>query len=305
LLLARHLLDRTTPEDTVQGIEYLKQAIALEPGFASAWAELGLAYARQADQGSIPVAEGYGRSREAAERALSLEPELAGAHLAMGRIRMGYDWDWPAAEASLRRARELDPGNARLVRLAGTLARSRGRIDESIDLTRQALELDPLSAGTCHNLGGTFANAERFEEAEEMLRRALELTPQRSGTRASLSITLGELGRVAEALAASREEPEPVFRSWALAITHHRGGHPAESDEALRELTEAFASDAAFQIAQAHAARGDVDAAFEWLERAYAQRDGGVVEAKVNRLLQGLRGDPRWRPFLKKLGLED
>jgi len=103
----------------------------------------------------------------------------------------------------------------------------------------------------------------------------------------------------------SREERDPAFRLWALAIAHHRAGHLAESDEALRELTETYAADCAFQIAQVHAVRGEVDAAFEWLERAYAQRDGGVVEAKADHLLHALHGDPRWGAFLKKMGLED
>ena len=118
-LLARHLIDRITREEVAKAIEYLKQALERDPEFALAWAELGRAHAREADAGWAPVAEGYGRAREAVERALALEPDLAEGHAMMGWIRMMHDWDWQGAEASLARALELAPGNAMVLRRAG------------------------------------------------------------------------------------------------------------------------------------------------------------------------------------------
>jgi adenylate cyclase len=103
-LLARHLVDRFTREDTARAIEYLKQALELDPEFSLAWAELSQTYIRESDRGWVPVAEGYARAREAAERALVLEPDLPEGHLNLGWIRMTYDWDWRGAESSTRRA---------------------------------------------------------------------------------------------------------------------------------------------------------------------------------------------------------
>ena len=101
-------------------------------------------------------------------------------------------------------------------------------------------------------------------------------------------------GKGGEALAEAMREPIEWCRLWAQAIVHHTLGHRAESDAALRELSEKHAEDCVSQLAEVHAARGEVDAAFEWLERAYAQRDGGLTGMKVNPQLRSLRVNPRW-----------
>jgi tetratricopeptide (TPR) repeat protein len=162
-----------------------------------------------------------------------------------------------------------------------------------------------LSAPFSHNLGLALFHAARFDEAEAMCRKALELALQRPATHALLSSTLLALGRGEEALAEAMHEPDDAFRLWALAIVHHGLGHGAESEAALRELIDKNSYDGAYQIAEAHAVRGEVDAAFEWLERAYLQRDGGLAEMKVSTRLRSLHRDPRWRAFVKKMGLDD
>jgi len=304
-LLARHLLDRLNREDTAKGIEYLRQALERDPEFALAWLALSRANANEAGFGWAPVEEGYGRARETAERALSLEPDLAEAHSAVGWLRMYYDQDLRGAQASFARALELAPGNAGVLRGAGVLAGNRGRLDEAVGLYRRALEQDPLSASGYHNLGVALQTADRFAEAEAALRKTLELSPQRVATRSYLSMTLFAQGRSEEALAEARREPEEQFRLWALAILHHSLGHPAESEAALQELIEKHAAEAAVQIAQVYAARGEVDPAFQWLERAHVQRDGGLIELKVSSILRSLHGDPRWGALLTKMGFDE
>jgi predicted Zn-dependent protease len=100
-------------------------------------------------------------------------------------------------------------------------------------------------------------------------------------------------------------EPEEWARLYALAIIHHGAGRHAESDEALRELTEKYAGNAAYQVAEVHAARGEADPAFEWLERAYVQRDSGLAWTKIDPFLRPLHADPRWGVFLRKMKLAD
>jgi serine/threonine protein kinase/tetratricopeptide (TPR) repeat protein len=303
-LHGRHFMDRTTRADTARAIEYLKQAIELDPEFALAWAELSAAYSREADLSWCPVAEGYRRSREAAERSLLLEPDLPEGHAALGWIQMS-DLDWRHAKASLNRALELAPGSARVLRVAGVLARAQGRLDDAIRIERQAFEHDPLSGGAYHNLGNTLLASDRFEEAEEAFRSSLELAPSRAATRASLAFALAAQGRLEEAMAETMREPLEWARLRALAILHHVMQHRAESDEALRELIEKHWAESACQIAEVYGARGEADAAFEWLERAYAQRDPGLADVKPSPHLRLLHGDPRWGAFLEKVGLED
>ncbi|HEV2105162.1 MAG TPA: protein kinase, partial [Candidatus Eisenbacteria bacterium] len=220
-LLARHLLERLTREDTARAIELLRQAVARDPEFAIGWAGLGSAYTTQAGRAWIPADDGYARTREALERALALVPDLAEAHAQLGWMRMYHDWDWRGAEASLVRALESPAGDAVVSRWAGVMAMNLGRHREALALLQGAVEQDPLSASSHHNLGVALLASGRAAEAEPALRRALEITPQRVASRAYLATALLDLGRPAEAQAEAEREPEPTLRLWALAIAHH------------------------------------------------------------------------------------
>jgi hypothetical protein len=112
------------------------------------------------------------------------------------------------------------------------------------------------------------------------------------------------LNRGVEALVEASRAPDGAFRSWALAIVHRGLDHAAESDAALQELIEKYSENAAYQIAEVCATRGETDRAFDWLERAYKQRDPGLIDLSTSRFLRSLQGDPRWSAFLKKMGLE-
>ena len=110
---------------------------------------------------------------------------------------------------------------------------------------------------------------------------------------------------IEEALVEALREPEEWGRLFACAVIHHAAGRQYESDEALRELAAKWSEEGAYQVAQAHGARGESDAAFKWLERAFTQRDAGIFWTKVDPLLHSLHTDSRWDPFLRKLGLAD
>ena len=112
-------------------------------------------------------------------------------------------------------------------------------------------------------------------------------------------------GRGEEALAVTAEEPEGAFRFWALAIVLHVLGRRSESEEALRQLIAEYAEGGAYQIAQVYAARGEADAMFSWLERAYAQCDAGLAGLLYNYEFRSLHADPRWKAFLRKVGFEE
>jgi adenylate cyclase len=304
-LQARYLIDRLTPEDTTKGISYLKEALALEPAYALAWAELGRAYATEADYGLAPVEKGYGRAREAVARALALEPDLAEGHAGMGYLQMMHDWDWRGAEASYRRALELAPGNALVLHHAGQLAESMGRFEQAISFYCRAAAQNPLSDEAYFRLGATLFAADRLAEAVAALRTASELGPHRRMTRAWLSVVLLFEGRSEEGLAEALREPDEAFRLLALAIIHHAAGRRAEADAALQGLAEKYADVCAYQLAEVYAARGEADRAFQWLEQAYARRDPGTGWTMVDPVLRSLHADSRWDPFLRKMGLTE
>ena len=304
MLLGRHFLDRTTRKDTAKAIEYFRKALDLDPGYALCWAALGRAYSTEAGRVWVPVSEGFDRSRDATTRALTLEPDLAEGHAQLGRIQLTHDGDLLGAEASFKRALELAPGNSSVLDGASVLAYKLGRLDEALDLSRRVLVQDPLSAAFWHNLGLTCHAAGRLDESEKAFRRALELVPQRFVSSALLALVLMEDGRVEEAFEQAELEPYEMWRIWALAIIHNAVGHGNDSDEALRKLTEEHAEGNAYQIAEVHSMRKEIDLAFQWLEIAFAERDSGLTHAKVNRRLRPLHGDPRWADLLTKIGFD-
>jgi len=145
---------------------------------------------------------------------------------------------------------------------------------------------------------------ERFDDAAASYQLALDLAPNTGLNHAFLALARLLQGRAQEALSIAQLESHGVFRNLALSMIHHNLGQRAPSDAALKAMIDEFAWTGAYQIAEGYAFRNEVDKAFEWLERSYEQRDPGTIYCASDLLLRPLRGDPRWRPFLRRLGLE-
>jgi serine/threonine-protein kinase len=302
-LQGRYFFERRGKENLEKAIAYFEEAIKLDPDYAEAWAGLALTRFTQADRVYLPLQEGYRKAREAAERALALDPNLAEAHAAMGWIKKNYDWDWSGADASYQRALALEPGNATVVRGAAVLALNLGRFEQALSLDRRAAELDPLSASTQNNIGVDAYYAGRLDEAVLAVKKTLDLNPERPIAHWLLGLIYLAQSRPQEELAEMEREPESAYRLQGLALAYHGLGRKKESDAALAEYIAKYPADGAYQIAQIYALRGESDRAFEWLERAYAQRDSGLVQIKGDPLLKSIEHDPRHAAFLQKMRL--
>ena len=302
-LQGRFFLDRRSREDLERAVDYFRRSCERDPEYAPAWAGLSQAYANQADNGFVPAADGYRRAREAAEKSLALDLQLVDAHLAMGWVQTTYDWDWAAADASFRKALDLEPGNALALRYAGLQAATLGRWNEAIDLANKAIERDPLRPPG--NLGFALLAVNRDAEAEAAFRKALELDPGGNSRHRMLGLALLLQGKADAALQEMEQETEENWRLSSLPLAFHALGRRSESDAALATLKSKHAGEMAYQIAEVHAFRGETDLAFEWLERAYDQRDPGVTQIKADRLFGPLSDDPRYKAFLKKMKLPE
>jgi tetratricopeptide (TPR) repeat protein len=302
-LEGRYFLNRNTREDYDKAVASFQAALETDRTFAPAWAGLAWTFARQASLGVLPAESGSRQARDAAQRALGLDPALVEAHTAMVFILTGFDWDWTGADAEVQHLLATDSGSAEALYSAGLLARILGRFDQAIGFYRQAIARDPLNASLHNNLGLALYYAGRWTESETEFRKLLALQPTIRAGHAHLSKVLIALGQPDAALAAITEEPSEAWRAIGLPLAYHALGRRNESDAALRALTEGFASDWAYQIAEVHAFRGDMDQAFKWLDRAYAQRDAGLSEMKGDPLLKTLEADPRYAAFLQKMRL--
>jgi TolB-like protein/tetratricopeptide (TPR) repeat protein len=288
-------------------VERYRNALELDPSFALAWAALSRAYANQGAWGltTLSLREIYEQVREAAQRALAIEPDLAEGHLAMLQVRLESDFDWAGAEESCRRALALAPANPLILAKAAQLTFPRGRPENAIDLARRAVELDPTSTEMRIWLLWAQLLIGRYEEAEAEAQRLIELNPAAPYGYGGLSMACLLHGRLEAAAAAAERDPHGWSRLSALAMVRHAQGRRAESDAALQQLIAEWSGPAAYQVAWVHGWRDEADQAFAWLERAYAQRDSGIMLLKVDPFLRNLHGDPRWPALLKKARLEE
>jgi serine/threonine-protein kinase len=302
-LQGKYFYGRMGREDLSKAIASFEQAIALEPADARAFAGLAVAYHQQASRGFAPLAEGSRKARQAAEKAIELDPSLAEAHAALGWILTIHDWDWAGADAAYKRALELGPGDATVSRRAATLAGTLGRFDEAIRLDRRALELDPLNVAAHNSLGLHALYAGRLDDAEAAFRKVLDLDPEFPGAHMFLGQVQLQRSDPGAALREMEREKEPLWRRFGLALAYHALGQKQDADAAFAEFLAKHEDEAAFQVAELHAFRGEADRALAWLERSYAQRDGGLAEMKGDPLLRRLERDPRYAAFLDKMRL--
>jgi TolB-like protein/DNA-binding winged helix-turn-helix (wHTH) protein len=293
---------RNTDKDTEMAAKYYERATQLDPYYALAWVGLSRVRNRQANVGLIPAEEGHRPAREAVERALALNPNLAEAHAQMGRMKQQVDFDWVGADASIQRAIALEPGGPDIVRLAAASAGILGRFDEALPLNRRAVDLDPLNADSWEQLAETEFFMGQLDEAVADFKKALELNPDVVAAHMWLGQIYVMQGRQ-DALPEIELVRHPFERASLYAIAYYALGREKESGAALSELIAKYHEGGAYQIAEVYAFRNQSDEAFEWLDRAYAQRDSGLIETKVDPLLKSLHKDPRYAAFLKKLNL--
>lgn len=284
----------------VVAVEYFTKAIQLDS--ANAQARIGLAEAltSQAGSGYIDSNEGIRKAREWIKEGLALNNELGEAYNALSELQMMWDWDFSSADASLKRALELEPGNASVIRGAAALARFQGHLDEAIHLQRQAISVDMLNPRAYKNLGLMLHYAGQQEEAASALHRALELNPETVFAHHFLGrVQLAE-SHIQEALAEEQKETVKIYQWLGLALVYDALGSRRESGLNLAELTKRQAD---YQIAEVYAARGEKDQAFKWLEASYRVRNPALLEIKGDPLLKNLRQDPRYTDLLKRMSL--
>jgi eukaryotic-like serine/threonine-protein kinase len=304
LLHAGHLAQQQTDSTLARAVELYLEAIARVPDDARAWT--GLAYASvtqyyKGAHGGDPD-EKYRQAREAIDRAVALDPNLAEAWETLGMILGPIEFRWAESLDAIRKACALAPGSGRLMMSLATFTGALGNVAEAVSLSERAVALDPLSATTVLNRARVLYWARHYRESVAVYLRALELSPDISSGWAQLAMAYALMGRLPDALAAAAKEQTPGYRLWAQATAYELLGDRAASDAALAALI-AGGEHWAFQVLCVHAVRGEMDEAFRWLDKAHEVHDAGLALALVNPALDGLRAEPRWLPFAKRLGL--
>ncbi|TNF85784.1 MAG: tetratricopeptide repeat protein [Gammaproteobacteria bacterium] len=303
-LQGKYFANRLGEETLNSAITHYERALSIEHEWAEAWVGLAMALQWGARFDHIPVVEGFAQARFAVEQALRHDPDLAAAHAALGWIRWSWDFDFAGAGAAYRRALQLEPGNLDAINGSAHLARCLGDYDEAVALSRRAVELDPLNPNIHMYLAEHLLLMGRYAEAISAIQQTLRLNPDQVAGHWGHCWILLELDRPEEALVAIEKEVAPFFRLYGRILAQLELGRREEADAGLQQMIEEHAEYGALNIAFVYARRGEPDLAFEWLELAYEQRDTGLPYIK-SILEKDLGSDPRWKPYLKKIGFPD
>jgi tetratricopeptide (TPR) repeat protein len=302
-LQGHYFFERSSDKDDEMAARYYERATQLDPSFALAWVGLSRIRKWRASTGQIPAEGGYRSAREAVERALALNPNLAEAHVQVGRMKRQVDFDWAGADASFQHAIALEPRNPEAVSYAASSAAYLGRFDQALQLNLRAVDLDPLNAQSWGGLAETEFFMGRLDEAGAHCRKALELNPDVFAGAFRLAEIYVMQGRAQDALPEIERVAYEPHRAILYPIAYYALGRKKDSDAALNTLITKHHANLAYYIAAVYAFRNQVDEAFEWLDRAYALHDDGLIETKVDPFLKRLHNDPRYAALLKKLNL--
>jgi len=303
VLQARHLGRQFTPESFELSNTMYEQALAIEPDYAEAWAGRARNYSFGASNGLLPIDEGYRLAGEAANRALTIDPENADAYAVLSNIASTFHNDLATAARQLERAFELDPTNLDIIRGAGTLARDLGRLDEAIALTKYVIDRDPVNAGAHGGMGIIYQYAGRLDEGLASARTGLRLSPGRLASNYFIGNVLLLKGQYEEALAAyAKEESDEEYRVKGTALALWELGRQEEFEAAFADLRERWGEQWPSEVAHVYAWIGDADAAFEWLDKAVAQNEDGLLTQFNRHWYDPVHDDPRWAAFLEETG---
>jgi len=312
-LKGRYHYHKYTAAGWIKAIEFFEQAIEKAQEFAPAHANLASALAFCWFFSVLPLNETVPKWEAATQRALEIDDRLDEAHSALARYRFYYEWNWTAAEREFLRAIELNPDNAEIHHQYGAFLAAMGRVEEALSEGDRALELDPLSLLVNLQVGWVYLFSGRLDEVIQLTRKMLEMEPNFHGAYLQMGLALGAKGMYEEAIEVYRKAL--ALGSYEMALSGvgfncARLGKRDEAYEIIDRLLETRAKRhiAAFNIARVYAGLGETDETIEWLEKAFAERNGELVFLNTKTgtgdvFKQTLRGDPRFTHLQQRMNL--
>ena len=305
----RYYWNKRDVPDLQRGLSYFQQAIDRDPTYALAYAGLADAYFVECAAGAVPAREGFPKAKAAALAALELDDSLAAAHASLAHIYFDYDWNWTDAEAEYKKAIALGPNYSIAHYFYGTFLLAMARSTEAFAELRRAQELDPLSPMIATFVGKGYYYSGNNRASIAQYRKVLQSSPHFPVAQNFLLETLERAGFFEEALTQMDATSPPGSQDPNLSALHHAyqiaGGH-GYLLERIRQLSLDPHGDAgglSGGSAALYAVLGDRDQAFDILGRAYDRHELWLLYLKVDPVWDNLRTDPRFQPFLHRVGL--
>ncbi|MCA1637579.1 MAG: protein kinase [Acidobacteria bacterium] len=306
VLKGKYYFAKGGTENQKRANEYYQQAMAADPHYALAYAELALSYTGLAAGSVVDPKEFLPKAESAARKALELDENLPNAHVAMGYLYLN-SWNWAAAEQAYKRAIELNPNLSDAHRQYAVYLSRVGRHDEAVAEAKRARELDPLSLPTNRGVGYRLYHARRYDEAIEVLQKTIEMDPNYDSAYVIMGYAYTGKGQFKEAIAAYQEAIRLGDKSSSVQIylgeAYARNGEREKAQAILKQMqtTKEYVSPG--ELAILYGALGDKEAAFASLEKAYAEHDLQLQFLKVDPSFDPLRDDPRFQDLMRRIGL--
>jgi len=298
-LLGQHLLDSGKPQEA---LPYFQKAVAQDPDFARAHAGLADTYGLLGQWGLMAYSEAFQNQQAEAQKAIALDEALAEAHVQLGTAAENLNWDWGTEETQLRRALELNPSSASGHWAYCLFLEKVGRIGEALDQMKIASALDPVSDRPFVNSADALYFARQYDRAMAQTRRISATTRVRSFFEAVINREKGAYDQAINEFLKMGDEPHALGH---MGNAYARAGRSAEARATIPRLQTHIQKDGigTYEVALVHAALGERDQAFAWLEKAYAVRDKGLTYLKIDPCADPLRSDPRFADLLRRVGL--
>ena len=291
-----------------KAVQYFEEASKVDPNYAQAYAGLSSALGPMMFFGFLPVSEGRTKMQTAGQKALELDDTLAEAQNEAGVFKLFFEYDWAGGENAFKRAIELNPNYALAHHMYANLLTGMGRFDEGISERKKALEIDPLSLRSNAELGWDYYVGGRYDEAITQYRRTSELDPNYP------LIQLGEVYQrkgmndqaITEYLKEETRSGRPAAEIDALKSAYAASGMKGywlKQLELLKKKAQQGRPVRPLELAEVYAQTDQKDPAFQWLEKAFEERDPQLILLKTNPSFDGLHTDSRFQIFLRRIGL--
>jgi serine/threonine protein kinase/tetratricopeptide (TPR) repeat protein len=308
-LKGRHLLREMTKESVQKILESFQKAVKKDPNYAMAHIGIASYYNNLGFYNFVPPKAAFPKAKEAAEKALAIDDNLAEGHVVLGFFKMLYEWDWEGAEREFKRTIELNPSYATGHNLYAHYLMIMGRAEEAMAENRHAQELNPLSRNVALMRANILWGARQYDKSLAEFKKLMEMFPTFYVAYYWLAFPFALKGMHDEAIAAVEKAMAmsgggaPVM--WmAFGLIHTVAGKRDEAEKALQEMMKQSKQTyvAPWMMAAIHAGLGEKDKAFELLEKSYKERDHWLTYLKSSPIVDNLRSDSRFKVLLKKMG---
>jgi len=308
-LKGRYYWNKRTGDAVKKGLDYFKQAIELDPGFALAYAGIADSYAMSVFNINIPPNDGLPKARAAATRALELDESLAEACSSVAFVKMFYDWDWAGAEQEFQRTFALNADYSIARQCYAMELAALGRHEEAVRETERGLQIDPLSLSINATSSLLFYFVRQYDEALEQGLATVDMDPSFFASHFVSALALEQKGQLEKAIEEFKASADLSGR-WPLFVAGYghacaAAGRREEAQKVVAELQDTSVRKyvSSFAVAAVHAGSKDKDLTLDWLEKAYGERATWMIFLNVHPYFDFLRNEPRFQTLLKKIGL--